>query len=293
MINEMVRQNRIRVYIYMTLLILILGGLGTFLSNVFHLGVSGTVIFLIIGIVINLVAYFFSDTLILRTSKAKWIKREQVPELFQIVEEMTNECHIPMPKLYLIDDSSMNAFATGRNPEHSAIAVTRGLLEKLTLEEVRGVVAHEISHIRNWDILLMTSVAIIAGLISILADVYWRGRIMSSAQEKDRSGILAVIGLILAVFAPLAAMFIQLAISRHREFSADASGAQIAKDPTFLASALQKISRDRRPLPGLNGATAHLYFSNPMKSEGFIDRLFSTHPPIEERIERLQKLSSN
>lgn len=288
--NDIVRQNKARVYIYMTAMMLILGLLGSFLSRMLHWGLTGTGVFLIIGGIINIVAYFFSDTLILRASKAKILTSAQVPELFVIVEELCRESRIPMPKLYLLDDSSMNAFATGRNPQHSAVAVTRGLLEKLTPEEVKGVVAHELSHIRNWDTLLMTVIAVIVGLISILADVYWRSQIVSKVEEKDRSGILSLISIALAVFAPLAAMFIQLAISRQREFLADASGARIAKNPSFLAAALQKIGKDRRPLPGMNAATAHLYFSNPMKEGGLVDKLFSTHPPIEERIQRLHQL---
>jgi heat shock protein HtpX len=206
-----------------------------------------------------------------------------------MVGELAQESQLPMPKLYLIDDPAMNAFATGRNPSHAAVAVTRGLLEKLAPEEVKGVVAHELAHVRNWDTLLMTAIAVMAGLVSILADVYWRSRIMSKAEEKDRSGVLAIISMALAIFAPLAALFIQLAISRQREFLADASGAKMARNPASLASALQKIGKDRRPLPGMNAATAHLYISNPMKAGGLVDRLFSTHPPIEERIERLSK----
>ncbi len=288
--KDLARRNKIRVYFYMVIMMVILGSLGSFLSSLFHWGLTGTSMFLIAGAAVNLIAYFFSDTLILRGSKAKLLSNAQVPELFSIVESLAFECKIPMPKIYLIDDSSMNAFATGRNPHHAAVAVTRGLLEKLTPEEVKGVIAHELVHIRNWDTLLMTAIAVIAGLISILADVYWRSQIMSKAESKDRSGILSMISLALAVFAPLAALFIQLAISRQREYLADASGATIAKNPAFLASALQKISKDRRPLPGMNAATAHLYFSNPMKQGGLVDKLFATHPPIEERIKRLNEL---
>ena len=289
--NHMVHQNRIKAYILMTLLMLILGGIGSLLSNMFGWGFTGTSIFLLIGMGINLSAYFFSDSLILRTSHAKRLSREQAPEFFQMVEEMAANCQLPMPKLVFIDDPAMNAFAAGRNPSHSAIAVTRGLLEKLTFDEVKGVVAHEMAHIRNWDTLLMTVVSILAGFISILADSFWTSRVISKAQDKDRTGVLAGVSLVLAIFAPLAAMFIQLAISRRREFLADETGALIAQSPSNLASALDKISRDRRPLPGMNAATAHLYFSNPMKSEGLIERLFSTHPPIEERIGRLKRMS--
>ena len=289
--NDMTYRNRLRVYIYMTAMMLILGLLGSFLSSVFHWGLTGTGVFLILGGIVNLVAYFFSDTLIMRASKAKLLSSAQAPELFAIVKELSSASQIPPPKIYLIEDSSMNAFATGRNPRHAAVAVTRGLLEKLTPDEVKGVVAHELSHIRNWDTLLMTVIAVLAGFISILADVYWRSQIVSKAEEKDRSGVLAFVSLALAIFAPLTAMFIQLAISRQREFLADASGARIIKAPSFLASALHKIGKDRRPLPGMNAATAHLYFSNPMEQGGLVDKLFSTHPPIEERIQRLSTLS--
>lgn len=289
--NDLVRRNKVRVYLYMTVMVMLLGLLGSFLSQVFEWGLTGTGCFLLAGAIINLIAYFYSDRLILQGSKAKLLTEKQVPELFVMVEELVKESRLPMPKLYLVDDSSMNAFATGRNPQHAAVAVTRGLLEKLTPEEVRGVVAHELAHIQNWDTLLMTAIAIIAGVISILADAFWRSRIISKAEEKDRSGVLGIISVVLAVFAPLAAMFIQMAISRQREFLADASGAQMAKNPSGLASALHKISKDRRPLPGMNAATAHLYFSNPMKEGGLVDKLFSTHPPIAERIERLQKIN--
>lgn len=291
LINSIVKQNRIRVYIYMTILMIILAGFGTLISNLLGWGITGTSGFLIMGIIVNLTAYFFSDKLILRGSSAKALSREQVPELFTIVEELTSANQLPMPRLYLINDSTMNAFATGRSPKHAAVAVTRGLLEKLTLDEVKGVVAHEISHIRNWDTLVMTAISVIAGFISILADTIWYSRIMNKAQEKDRSGVLAIISIVLAVLAPIAALFIQLAISRQREYLADESGARMSKNPMFLASALQKISKDRRPLPGMNTATAHLYFSNPLKSEGFIDKLFSTHPPIEDRIQKLKELA--
>ncbi len=289
-IKKIVFHNRVVLSIYMTVLMLIFGGIGILLSNIFGWGITGTGIFLIVGMIINLVAYFFSDKLILRSSSAKLLSREQVPELFSMVEEMVTEYRMPMPKLYLVNDSSMNAFATGRSPKHSAVAVTRGLLEKLTPDEVRGVVAHELSHIRNWDTLLMTAISIIAGFISILADSFWMSRILNKAGEKDRSGVLATISLILAVFAPISATLIQLAISRRREYTADEAGAEMSKNPMFLANALQKIQKDRRPLPGMNAATAHLYFSNPLKSGDIIDKLFSTHPPIEDRIERLQKM---
>jgi heat shock protein HtpX len=289
--DEIIRLNRMRVYIYMTLIMIILGILGTLLSSAFNWGLTGTGVFLIVGGLVNIVAYFFSDRLIIRAAKAKQLKREQAPELFLIVEELASVGQIPVPKIYLLDDPSMNAFATGRSPQHAAIAVTRGLLEKLNVEEVKGVVAHELAHIRNWDTLLMTAVAVLAGLISIAADIYWRSRIISKASDRDRSGITAYISLALAVFAPLTAMLIQLAISRQREFLADATGAKFARNTAGLAASLEKISRDRRPLPHMSHATAHICFSNPLQEGGLLDKLFSTHPPIPDRIQKLNQLN--
>ena len=284
-----VKQNKLRVYVSMALLTLLLGLLGTFLSTIFHWGLSGTGVFLIISGVINIVAFYFSDRLILRVSGCRLLREEQAPELFGLVRNLCSMQRLPMPVLYLIDDNAMNAFATGRDPAHAAVAVTRGLLEKLTPEEVKAVVAHELSHISHYDMRLMAVVSVLAGLISILADMYWRGNLASKIEQRDRSGVLAWVGVLLSVFAPLSAMFIQLAISRRRELLADASGAEMVHDPSGLISALKKIHMDRRPLLRANLATAHLYFNNPCAA-GLVDKLFSTHPSLEERIRQLQLL---
>jgi heat shock protein HtpX len=184
----------------------------------------------------------------------------------------------------------MNAFATGRDKNHACVAVTRGLLEKLSIAEVRGVVAHELTHIQNNDMRLMTVITIMAGFISILADMYWYSMRVSRADDKDRSGVLAIVGFVLALFAPISAMLIQLAVSRRREFVADAGSAGMTREPNALASALEKIRKDMRPLATAGVTTAHLYFSNPSKATDPIERLFSTHPPVEERIRILTKL---
>jgi len=275
----------------MALLTLLLGLLGTFLSSVFHWGLSGTGVFLIISGIINFIAFYFSDRLILRASGCRLLQEDQAPELFSLVRNLCSMQQIPMPALYLINDNAMNAFATGRDPVHAAVAVTRGLLEKLTPDEVKAVVAHELSHISHYDMRLMAVVSVLAGFISILADMYWRGNLASKIEERDRSGVLAWVGVLLSVFAPLSAMFIQLAISRRRELLADAAGAEMIHDPSGLIAALKKIHMDRRPLVHANLATAHLYFNSPCAAAGFIDKLFSTHPPIEERIHQLQLLS--
>lgn len=291
--NSIVQQNKLKVYLCMAVLTFLIGALGTLISTCFHWGLTGTGAFLLVAGIINFVAYFFSDRLVLRVSGAKRLKPEQAPELFAMVEGLCRNHQLPVPALYLLQDDAMNAFATGRDPQHSAVAVTRGLLEKLNPQEVEGVLAHELSHIGNYDMRLMAVISVLAGLISILADIYWRAGIASKIEEKDRSGVLAMVGLAISLLAPLSAMFIQLAISRRRELLADASGAHMVRSSSGLISALKKISLDQRPLAHVNPATAHLYLSNPYKVSGFIDRMFATHPPVEERIRQLETLRSN
>ena len=288
--NAVIKQENFKVYLCMAAMSMTLGVLGTILSYYFHWGLTGTGGFLILSGIINFYSYFFSHKLILKMSGAKPLKREQLPELFDMVEDLCRKQALPIPKIFLIDNDSMNAFATGRDKNHSVVAVTRGLLEKLELQEVRGVVAHEIAHIQNGDMRLMTIVTIVAGFISILADMYWFSMRTSKADEKDRSGALAIIGLVLSILAPISAMLIQLAISRKREFVADALSAQMTNNPGGLSSALEKIKRDMRPLPSAGLTMAHLYFSNPSKGGDIIDKLFSTHPPIEDRIYNLNQM---
>lgn len=287
--NAVIRQNNLRAYLYMGVLTLLIVLFGYLISTLFDFGLTGTGVFLVIAGIINFIAFFFSDRLIIKSNGAKPLLPEQAPEYVTMVKEMCAAQKLPLPKLYYVNEDAMNAFATGRDPKHAAVVVTKGLLEKLTIDEVRGVVGHELSHIRNFDTRLMAIVAILAGLVTILADMYWTSRFLNKASEKDRSGILSMTGLLFAVVAPLSAMFIQLAISRRREFAADALSAHVTKAPNMLASALQKISRDQLPLPRTNPATAHLFFSNPFKTSGILERLFSTHPPIEERINLLER----
>ncbi len=288
--NAVIKQENFKVYMCMAAMSMTLGILGTILSYYFHWGLTGTGVFLIISAIINFYSYFFSHKLVLKMSGAKPLNREQLPELFDMVDELCLKQKLPVPQIFLIDNDAMNAFATGRDRKHAVIAVTRGLLEKLELEEVKGVVAHELAHVQNGDMRLMTIVTIVVGFISILADMYWFSMRTSKADEKDRSGILAIIGLVLSVLAPLSAMLIQLAISRKREFVADALSAQITHNPNGLAAALEKIKRDMRPLPSAGLTMSQLYFSNPSKNGDLIDKLFSTHPPIEERIHNLKQM---
>ncbi|MFA5260916.1 MAG: M48 family metalloprotease [Candidatus Omnitrophota bacterium] len=288
--NAVIRQENFKVYLCMAALTMTLGVLGTVLSYYFHWGLTGTGMFLLLSAAINFYSYYFSHKLILKMSGAKLLQREQLPELFDMVEGLCAGQELPVPRLFLINDASMNAFATGRDRNHSVVAVTRGLLEKLEMDEVRGVVAHEIGHIQNGDMRLMTIVTMAAGFISILADMYWYSMRASRADERDRSGALAMIGFALSVLAPISALLIQLAISRKREFVADALSAQMTRNPGGLADALEKIKHDMRPLPSAGVTMAHLYFSNPFKQGDIIDKLFSTHPPVEERVHNLRQM---
>ncbi len=242
-------------------------------------------------------SYFYADTIALAVSRAQLLERSQAPDLFRVVENLSIAAGIAMPPLYLIVDSAPNAFATGRNPQHAAIAVTSGLLAKLDKSELEGVVAHELSHVRNYDILVSTLVVVLVGVIALASDWFMRSLWWGSGRRErnsnsDGSSILMIAGIVLALLAPLAATLIQLAISRKREFLADASGALLTRYPEGLARALEKIAHDTDALEVANKATAHLYFSNPLKgTRGYLNTLFSTHPPIEERIKALRSMT--
>ena len=289
-ISSQIRNNTFKVYLWMAILTTIIGILGSLISYYFNWGLTGTGVFLVLIGIYDFVAYFYSDRIILRIAKASPVTIEQVPELYELVSRLCSKINIPMPKLYILDDNSMNAFATGRNYNHSAVAVSKGLLQKMTLDEVEAVVAHELSHIKNYDMRTMAIVSILVGAISIIADLYWSSTIVGKTQERDTSGTFAIIGVILSVFAPLSAFFIQMAISRKGEYVADAGSAEITGNPRALASALRKISMDVRLPKHFSVSTAHLYFSTP-STDSFIDKLFSTHPPIDERIKILETIN--
>jgi len=241
-----------------------------------------------------LVSYFAGDKLILAQSQARGLGSTEEPELRNIVEALALGLGVPAPKIYVIEDSAPNAFATGRDPQHASIAVTRGLLDKLDRTELEGVIAHELSHVGNRDIRVMVLVVILVGTVALLADWMWRSMFWGRGRDRDRGGggaIIAVIAIALAVLTPIVATLIQLAVSRQREYLADASGALLTRYPPGLASALRKIAADKEPLEVANKATAALYIANPLKdAPAFFDHLFDTHPPIEERIKRLEAM---
>ncbi len=251
----------------------------------------------ILSIGMNVVSYWKSDSIALAMSHAKPIKREGNEYIYRMIENLSITAGLPMPRVYIIESDQINAFATGRDPKHSAIAVTQGALTKLENEELEGVLAHELSHIGNRDILISTVVVVLSGLIAIMADwflriSFWGGR--SSDDNKSGGAILLAVGLVAAILAPLAATIIQLAVSRKREFLADASGALLTRYPDGLANALEKIGNEQVPLKFAHNATAHLFISNPFKGKegtSWFTRLFLTHPPIQERIKILRNMS--
>ena len=259
-------------------------------------GSQGATVAFAVALLINLGAYWFSDRLVLAMSGAKPLSEEEAPQAYRVVREIASRSHMPMPKLYWISTVTPNAFATGRSPNHAAVAMTSGLLQLMSEEELKGVLAHELSHVQNRDTLVMCIAAALAGAIMMLARMaewaVWFGGARRDDRESRGSGAFQLVVLLLiAILAPLAAMLIQLAISRTREYSADDTGAHLAGSPHGLASALEKLDQAARayPLPNANPATAHLFIVNPL-SAGTIASLFSTHPPIAERIRRLRAM---
>jgi heat shock protein HtpX len=241
-----------------------------------------------------LTSYFAGDKIVLAQSEARELAPGEEARLRNVVETLAIGLGIPVPKLYVIDDSAPNAFATGRDPTHASVVVTRGLLDKMDRQELEGVIAHELSHVGNRDIRVMLLVTVLVGMVALLADWMWRSMFWGRGRGRDRGGggaLIAVIAIALAVLTPIIATLVQLAVSRQREYLADASGALLTRYPAGLASALRKIAADKEALEVANKATASLYIANPLKdAPAFFDHLFDTHPPIAERIKRLEAM---
>jgi heat shock protein HtpX len=261
--------------------------------------IFGLVLAFIVGTISGLATYYGGDRMVLAASRAREITHDDAPVLFNVVEEMAIAAGLPMPKVYIIDDSAPNAFATGRDPEHASIAVTSGLLQKLDRDELQGVIAHEMSHVGNFDIRYAMLVGILVGTTVLISDFFLRGVWFGGGGRGRGDGgnylqlIMMLIAIVLAILAPLFARLLQLSISRQREYLADASAVRLTRNPKGLADALQKISGDREVLEAANRATAHLYIVNPIKSfEKRAKGLFSTHPPIEERIQILRQMET-
>ncbi len=250
---------------------------------------------IIFALIMNVGSYWYSDKLVLRMTGAQPATRAQYPDLWNVVENLSIAAGLPMPKVYVVEDAAPNAFATGRDPEHAVVAATTGLLKMLSREELEGVMAHELSHVGNRDMLVMTVAVVLAGFVAMLADFFMRTLIMGSG--RDRHPLFLVLGVAGIILAPLAAQLIQLAISRKREYLADASGALLTRYPEGLASALEKISAYNRPMQRVSHATAHLFIADPFGGEGKrsigqrVGGLFQTHPPAAERIRLLREMS--
>jgi heat shock protein HtpX len=255
-------------------------------------GQSGLILALFVALAMNLFAYWNSDRMVLRMANAHEVGPDQAPQLYGIVQQLTQRAGLPMPRVYVIDEDQPNAFATGRNPQNAAVAATTGLLRNLSREEITGVIAHELGHVKNRDTLTMTVAATLSGAIGMLASF---GGLMGGGRDSDGRPLVSPVAAIAAMFlAPLAASLVQMAISRSREFEADRMGAEISGQPLWLASALARLDAGTRQIPNraaeANPATAHLYIANPL-SAGGMRGLFSTHPPMAERIARLQAMA--
>jgi len=260
--------------------------------------IAGIIVLIFAGIFVT-ISYYSSSSMVLGISQAREVKHDENPDLYNVVENLCIGSGMPVPKIYIINDTAPNAFATGRDPQHATIAVTSGLLQKLDKLELEGVIAHELSHIKNYDIRLMTLVVVLVGLVALLADFMLRFTFFGSGRRPSNRGrgeglggaLILIIALVAAILAPIAAQLIKLAISRGREYLADSSGALLTRYPEGLARALEKISADKEPLEVANKATEHLYITNPLKGhKSWANNLFSTHPPIDERIRRLRAM---
>ena len=295
-IYNTVSSNKRKTWLVMFLFIIFFLTVSYILGKALGYGLSFAGVMLVISGFMSFFSYYYSDKLVLSMSGAKPADENQYPDLVHSVENISIATGLPKPRVYVVDDPAPNAFATGRDPKHAAVCATTGILSKLKSAELEGVIAHELSHVKNYDTRLMGVVSILVGSIAILSNVFMRSLWFVGDDEDRRSnGIIMIIGLILAILAPVIATLIQLAISRRREFLADADGALITRYPEGLASALEKIAGDKNILRSANVATAHFYIENPFKTDTgrkgqWFVNLFSTHPPIEERIKILRSM---
>ena len=271
--------------------------LGYLLGTYWGSSYAGVFIAVMLALIMSLGAYYSGDKMVLAVSRAKRIEKQDAPQLFNVIEELSIAAGLPMPAVYVIDDTAPNAFATGRDPKHASVAITTGLMQKLNRDELQGVMAHELSHVGNRDILYATMVGILVGSIAMMSDFFLRsffwggGRRRRGGSGGAAGAILVLVAIVLAVLAPICAKLLQLAVSRQREYLADASAAKLTRYPEGLASALEKISGDKEVLEVANRATQHLYIVNPIKPfEKRAAGLFSTHPPIQDRIARLRAM---
>ena len=307
---DLINKNKRESWLLIFIFLIIISLLGFVFSQVYN---NSAILYFAVGFSIfsSLISYYFSDSITLALSKAQLVDRATNQQLYNIVENLCIAAGLPTPRIYIIDDTAPNAFATGRDPKHAVVCVTTGILQKLEKTELEGVIAHELSHIGNYDIRVMTLVVVLVGTITLLADWFMRASFFGGRRSNDREGgqlktILMIVGIVLAILSPIIATLIKLAVSRQREYLADASGALLTRYPEGLARALEKISSDKEPLEAANKATAHLYIVNPFhedrgpsdalgatSAEGrsWFAKMFNTHPPVEDRIKRLREMN--
>lgn len=296
-IHEEVRANKRKTYVLLSFFILFIAVLGYVLGIILGAAIFGLIIALMGALLYTVIMYMNGSALILKTTGAREVTKKEYPHLFHTVEGLALAAGIPTPKCYVIEDTALNAFATGTKPENAAITVTTGLLKKLDRQELEGVIAHEMSHIKNYDIRIMLMTVVLVGVTILLSDFIIRSYLWGGHGNKNRESnqltlILIVVAFLLAILAPIIAELIKLAVSRRREYLADANGAVLCRNPEALASALEKIQEDPDPLVDkANKATAHLFISTPFrKTKGLVTNLFSTHPDINERIKKLRAM---
>ncbi|MBM4135522.1 MAG: zinc metalloprotease HtpX [Nitrospira sp.] len=277
--------NSLKTMVLMVTLTLMLVFIGGLLG-----GKTGMTFALIMAFVMNFITYWFSDKIVLKMYGAKQVSESEAPDLYGIVRRLAQKAELPMPKVYIMEQDQPNAFATGRNPKHGAVAVTTGIMKILSREELEGVIAHELAHIKHRDVLVGTIAATIAGAISYLAQMAQWAMIFGGRSDNEGKGSNPIAALVMMIVGPIAAMMVQMAISRSREYGADADGARIAGNPLYLANALKKLHMASQKIPmDANPATSHMFIVNPLTGGGIL-RLFSTHPPIEKRVARLESM---
>jgi heat shock protein HtpX len=288
--------NKRKTALLVTIFLVFIIALGWFLGVYMDYGYGLFVFAVIFSVGTSLVSYYQGDKIALMSTGAKQITKEENPYVYRMVENLCITAGVPTPKVHIINSPALNAFATGRDPQHASIALTTGIIEALENEELEGVIAHELSHVKNYDIRLMTIVVVLVGMIALISDFFFRARLFGGGRKSDSNSgggqlgaIIMIVGLVLLILSPIIAELIKLAISRKREYLADASGALLTRYPEGLARALEKISASPATLAHASAATAHLFISNPFKKKR-VSGLFSTHPPVEERIKQLRAM---
>ena len=297
---EQIASNKRKSIFLIFFFLVLIAALGWVFGQITEFGSYALIPAVVIALLMTWGSYYYSDKIVLAVSKARPVSKQEYPYLYNIVEGLALAAGLPKPRCYVIDDTAPNAFASGRNPEKAVVVVTEGLLKKLNRAELEGVIAHEMSHIKNYDIRVQTLAVVMVGVVVLLSDwilrsFLWGGRRRRSSDKSsgNAGAILIIVALALAILSPIIAQLIKLAVSRKREFLADADGAMLTRYPPGLASALKKLSADKEPLEVANKATAHMYIINPLKDHkrgAGMAKLFSTHPPVEERIAALEKM---